>query len=69
MLFDEVDAALDEQNSHSIALLIKKIYAQNGKQIICVSHHPTFQTHANRQIHVSKSNGNTIISKIVDKKK
>ena len=44
--FDEIDAALDENNSAIVAKLIRDVY--NNKQVLCVSHHPTFQSEAKK---------------------
>ncbi len=55
-LLDEIDAALDENNSALVGKLINTIY--KAKQVICISHHPTFQTEV-RLFHLSNCQGKT----------
>jgi len=57
-LMDEIDAALDEQNQQSVAMLIKSVIGEDN-QVICVSHNITFQRHCDRIIQVSRVDGCT----------
>jgi chromosome segregation ATPase len=66
MLLDEIDAALDENNSNTIGLLVKRALAH--KQVVCISHHAAFQRHSNRQIHIAKqSNSTSAVVRVVNK--
>ena len=56
-LVDEVDAALDELNQQRVAALVHQELAHKGRgQVLCVSHHPAFQSYADHilQTHMSK---------------
>eukprot|EP00249_Psilotum_nudum_P004056 c17581_g1_i2 orf=171-1871(-) len=59
-LMDEVDAALDEHNQKRIATLIHSL-ASRGSQVICISHHLSFQEHSDIVIQVSRAEGSTRI--------
>jgi chromosome segregation ATPase len=59
-LFDEIDAALDESNQHTIASIISMIF--KDKTIFCVSHHPDFQTHAMSFLTARMVDGKTVIT-------
>ena len=57
---DEVDAALDQQNQHRCARLVRHTLGQS--QVICISHHKAFFKNAQTVINVKRDkNGNTKI--------
>ena len=57
---DEVDAALDQQNQHRCARLVRHTLGQS--QVICISHHKAFFKNAKTVINVKRDkNGNTKI--------
>lgn len=62
-LLDEVDAALDEENQNRVAKLIQTIVSK-GSQVICVSHHFSFQQQSDTVIQVTKADGTTKLHQV-----
>ncbi|KAH7425930.1 hypothetical protein KP509_11G078100 [Ceratopteris richardii] len=64
-LLDEIDAALDEENQNRVAKLIKNVISKDS-QVICVSHHLTFQQQGDAIIQVTKVDGTTKLYQSLD---
>ena len=58
-MLDEIDAALDETNQQAIGRSISKLF--NTSQVICISHHTSFQTQAENRIPIIMKNGITVL--------
>ena len=61
-LLDEVDAALDETNQALIATLVASSLSQ--RQVLCVTHHPSFRQHADKVLHLQNINGSSVLSHV-----
>ncbi|KAJ9464290.1 Chromosome partition protein Smc [Diplonema papillatum] len=59
-LLDEVDAALDESNQASIASLVSAALAQ--RQVICITHHPSFRKFADKIFTLQNHHGASVLS-------
>eukprot|EP01061_Rhynchopus_euleeides_P007332 TRINITY_DN16336_c0_g1_i1.p1 TRINITY_DN16336_c0_g1~~TRINITY_DN16336_c0_g1_i1.p1 ORF type:complete len:1063 (+),score=210.15 TRINITY_DN16336_c0_g1_i1:2311-5499(+) len=59
-LLDEVDAALDETNQGLIAHLVAS--SLQRRQVLCITHHPSFRQHADRILHLQNKAGASALS-------
>jgi chromosome segregation protein len=60
-ILDEVDAALDKENSKNLALLISEISKTGGTQFIIVSHNDSVMSNAHAVLGVAKVDGSSRI--------
>jgi chromosome segregation protein len=58
-IFDEIDTALDKQNSKKLSALIKQL--SSNSQFIVVSHNDTLISYADTAIGVAKNKGESNI--------
>ena len=59
VLFDEVDAALDEHNTGRIGAMLKEL--SRSAQVVAVSHRPEFQKLADHTVRLAKSADHTVV--------
>lgn len=62
LLFDEIDAALDEHNTGRVAALLKELSADS--QVIAVSHRKEFHSLADRIVQLNKVQNFTLVSEM-----
>ena len=59
LLMDEVDAALDEQNTQRVAAMLKEV--ARTSQVVAISHHKEFHELADHVVHLSKASDHTVV--------
>ena len=62
LLFDEIDAALDEHNTGRVAALLKELSADS--QVIAVSHRKEFHSLADRIVQLNKVQNFTLVNEM-----